>query len=536
MVKVKSCLSLCPIPDPKSFLGLSEDSVPDSLIVTLGKNLVLRTKTSDLQQLTSWNIRDHLTAPVVYDKYDDRYIGIFNHKSIKFWSKNEHNYEKAKTYKFTSKLHSTLTQANAGSILVFSNGSVQPFTLAIQLRKQAASPVIQSDESIIDAYVCTFNVVALIVANENTQVCHKLYLVSIDESKKINEIDLKNKNHSLVSHCFISNETDSTLLTFWSDGNICSIRLDTHLEPEFPGLTLMNIKNIKTTQPIAMQSINSKLLVLYGCDPSEEGALLLIVDTKLQAVVCRHYFKMYTKPPRLWVISSNIVLSMGQYLALVPFQMTSQLLDTRINTQIPDEKVTKTVYWENDNKNDEFVTYETYEDKFKNVLIQDKNLDTLLKSLDSSAEVPDSCLLSCIQIFLKETDSVRTDLLIKVFSFPPPKSAMFKNAINFDLAVKILTFILDTDHALFNSHTSDWITCIIDAYYHRFILSEDKKTQALLQELHTVAQMEVNSLLELTEMKPKLERRLEQLKKTNKNSGLTFSSSKSYSYDVVKFY
>lgn len=33
----------------------------------------------------------------------------------------------------------------------------------------------------------------------------------------------------------------------------------------------MNIKSIKTTQPIAMKSINGNLLVMYGCDPSEEG-------------------------------------------------------------------------------------------------------------------------------------------------------------------------------------------------------------------------------------------------------------------------
>ncbi|XP_026681381.1 nucleolar protein 11-like [Diaphorina citri] len=122
MVKVKSCLSLCPIPDPKSFLGLSKDFLPESLIVTLGRNLVLRTKTTDLQQLTSWNIRDHLTAPVVYDNYDNRYIGIFNHSFIKYWSENELNYEKAKKYKFTSKLHSVLTQDDSESIIVFSNG------------------------------------------------------------------------------------------------------------------------------------------------------------------------------------------------------------------------------------------------------------------------------------------------------------------------------------------------------------------------------------------------------------------------------
>ncbi|KAL1464571.1 hypothetical protein WDU94_004203 [Cyamophila willieti] len=539
MVKVKSCLSLCPIPDPKNFLGLSQDCVPESLIVTLGRNLVLRTKTTDMQQLTSWNIRDHLTAPVVYDTFDDRYIGIFNHSFVKYWSENEQNYEKAKKYKFTSKLHSIVTQNDAESLLVFTNGYVQPFNAAIHSRKQTITPIVQPDESIIDAHLCGLNLVALIVSCENKKECHKLYLVSTSDEIKPVQIELKNGDLTLVSHCVIVNETENTLITFWSDGNICSSRLGLQSVPEIPGPVIMNIKSIKTTQPIALQSINSNLLVLYGCDPGEEGALLLVVDTRLRAVVCRQYFKMYTKPPRLWVFQNNIVLSMGQYLALVPFQMTSQLLDTRIKTQLPDEQVTKTVHWEEGDMEQEekSVAYETHEDKFRYILDSEKDTETsLLNTLDSCAEVPDSCLLLCIKIILKNSTQTGTELLLKVLSFPPPKSVNFKKEFDFEAAVELLTRILDTGYALFNVHTCEWTTCIIDAYYHRFLLCDDKKIQELLQELHSIVQLEVNALLELSEIKPKLERRLDQLTNTKNDDGFNFSSSKSYSYEIVKLY
>ncbi|KAI5750237.1 hypothetical protein M8J76_013971 [Diaphorina citri] len=538
MVKVKSCLSLCPIPDPKSFLGLSKDFVPESLIVTLGRNLVLRTKTTDLQQLTSWNIRDHLTAPVVYDNYDNRYIGIFNHSFIKYWSENEVNYEKAKKYKFTSKLHSVLTQDDSESIIVFSNGCTQPFSAAIHSRKNTLSPVLQPDETIVDVQLCGLNLVALIASSNNNQDFYRLHLVSTNEDTRPVQIDLKNEDLTLVSYCIIANSTESTLITFWSNGNICSCKLGLQsTESEFPGPVIMNIKTIKTSQPIAMKGINANLLVLYGCDPGEEGALLLVIDTRLRAVVCRHYFKMYTKPPRLWVIQSNIVLSMGQYLALVPFQMTSQLLDTRIKTQLPDEQVTKTVHWEkSDGQQEDSVSYETYEDKFRLVLDQKENMDSLLKTLESCAEVPDSCLLQCIKVILNNPASMGTDLFLKVLSFPPPKSAKFKNSFDFESSVEFLTYILDTGYALVNGYTSEWTTCIIDAYYHRFLLCEDKKTQEILQDLHSIVQLEVNALLELSEIRPKLERRLEQLNRKNKDDGFSYSSSKSYSYEILKLY
>ncbi|XP_026686292.1 uncharacterized protein LOC103518779 [Diaphorina citri] len=492
---------------------------------------------------------------------------------------------------FTSKLHSVLTQDDSESIIVFSNGCIQPFSAAIHSRKNTLSPVLQPDETIVDVQLCGLNLVALIASSNNNQDLYRLHLVSTNEDTtpvqidlknedltlkalsslfvsiglnlvaliassnnnqdfyrlhlvSTNEdtrpvqIDLKNEDLTLVSYCIIANSTESTLITFWSNGNICSCKLGLQsTESEFPGPVIMNIKTIKTSQPIAMKGINANLLVLYGCDPGEEGALLLVIDTRLRAVVCRHYFKMYTKPPRLWVIQSNIVLSMGQYLALVPFQMTSQLLDTRIKTQLPDEQVTKTVHWEkSDGQQEDSVSYETYEDKFRLVLDQKENMDSLLKTLESCAEVPDSCLLQCIKVILNNPASMGTDLFLKVLSFPPPKSAKFKNSFDFESSVEFLTYILDTGYALVNGYTSEWTTCIIDAYYHRFLLCEDKKTQEILQDLHSIVQLEVNALLELSEIRPKLERRLEQLNRTNKDDGFSYSSSKSYSYEILKLY
>lgn len=126
-------------------------------------------------------------------------------------------------------------------------------------------------------------------------------------------------------------------------------------------------------------------------------------------------------------------------------------------------------------------------------------MEFLLNTLDTCAEVPDSVLLSYIKLILNNPASAgaATQLLLKVFSFPPPKSAKLKSTIDFEMAAELLTRILDTDYVLFDAYTSDWTMCIIDAYYHRFLLSEDEKTKSLLQELHMVAQLEVCFLYSL---------------------------------------
>ena len=44
MAKISSCYQLCPLIDQKSFLGVSDDAINGFVIVTLGKNIVIRYK------------------------------------------------------------------------------------------------------------------------------------------------------------------------------------------------------------------------------------------------------------------------------------------------------------------------------------------------------------------------------------------------------------------------------------------------------------------------------------------------------------
>jgi hypothetical protein len=44
MAKLCACYSLCPLIDQRSLLGVAEDSASGCVIVTLGKNIVIRYK------------------------------------------------------------------------------------------------------------------------------------------------------------------------------------------------------------------------------------------------------------------------------------------------------------------------------------------------------------------------------------------------------------------------------------------------------------------------------------------------------------
>lgn len=51
MAKLGTYYGLCPLIDQKSLLGISEDVIPGCVVVTLGKNMAIKYKVSNLTSL-----------------------------------------------------------------------------------------------------------------------------------------------------------------------------------------------------------------------------------------------------------------------------------------------------------------------------------------------------------------------------------------------------------------------------------------------------------------------------------------------------
>lgn len=52
-------------------------------------------------------------------------------------------------------------------------------------------------------------------------------------------------------------------------------------------------------------------MVIYGSDPSEEGALIALYDLKYDIVVAKQSLKMYANPPIMDVLGGNVLIPVG---------------------------------------------------------------------------------------------------------------------------------------------------------------------------------------------------------------------------------
>lgn len=52
-------------------------------------------------------------------------------------------------------------------------------------------------------------------------------------------------------------------------------------------------------------------VVIYGSDPSEEGALIALYDLKYDIVVAKQSLKMYANPPIMDVLGGNVLIPVG---------------------------------------------------------------------------------------------------------------------------------------------------------------------------------------------------------------------------------
>lgn len=65
----------------------------------LQNNNFLFLQLSDQKQVSGWTSRDHITAPVIYDVTQDKYVGVFNNNTLKTWEEDSTNLDKLKKFK-----------------------------------------------------------------------------------------------------------------------------------------------------------------------------------------------------------------------------------------------------------------------------------------------------------------------------------------------------------------------------------------------------------------------------------------------------
>jgi hypothetical protein len=136
----------------------------------------------------------------------------------------------------------------------------------------------------------------------------------------------------IVGHCILPSGHDPAILYLDEDGRLYYQSLlastttavqtkpttNTNSLPPPPMLIgslgkLVSVKTPVVIRPTPRSSSNGDYskIVVYGSDPSEEGALVFLYDLKYDIVVVKQALKLYGTPPIMDTVGNNIIIPVG---------------------------------------------------------------------------------------------------------------------------------------------------------------------------------------------------------------------------------
>lgn len=161
----------------------------------------------------------------------------------------------------------------------------------------------------------------------------------------------------MLGYCTLQKENENSLITFWSDGFLYSLPLPLQSEKDGIGHFVGTVDLVSRKSSLEMIPVSSNHLAIYAGDSSEEGAVLAIYNVKFGMIQAQANFKMFNKPPRMWLVNRNLIIVMGQRLMCVPFDLQTETLSALVGSKASYESIKNsgdicaimpTAVWEDD--------------------------------------------------------------------------------------------------------------------------------------------------------------------------------------------
>ncbi|XP_012259127.2 nucleolar protein 11 [Athalia rosae] len=339
MAKLSSYYTLCPLIDQQNLLGVEKDSKPGCVVVTLGKNIVIRYKLQDLKQLSSWSSSDRLTTQVIYDEIDNRYVAVFNENHIRVWNEHDSDLDKVKKHKFQSPFYTILRADQCPPILVRQNGSAASLSWALANRKSwNTNGILIKGENIKDCKLININKKLYLCMLTNTDEFHNYIMVPlndntyVEDGDNVTRIKMQRTSENLVGHTITQDNNNAYLLTLWSHGRLYSYPLIGHSAQPPPGNFLSVVTALSTKHPVIMVPLNNITIAAYGADVLEEGAVLIIYNLSFKLAQATQKLKLYTKDAKMWRVEDKLLLAANRHLAIAPYNLTPQRIEAMVGS------------------------------------------------------------------------------------------------------------------------------------------------------------------------------------------------------------
>lgn len=317
--------------------------------------------------MSSWSTKDRLTTQVIYDEIEDQYVAVFNENHIRVWSEDSSDLDKVKKHKFHCSFYTILKIDRYPPILVRPNGSTASLSWALNNRKLwQDNGILNKDEKIENSQLITVHSKLYLCMLTRSNNGHNYVIVLLNEPNyiqnitNVTKIGLQRASETLVGHVVIQDKNNAYLLTLckWkkrifftrsirylekfkeffliaftgSHGRLYSYPLIGYSTEKPPGKFLSVITTLSTKHPVIMTPLNEMTIAAYGADTQEEGAVLIIYNLLFKLAQATQKLKLYTKEAKLWKVEDKLLLAANRHLAIAPYSLTPQRIETMIGS------------------------------------------------------------------------------------------------------------------------------------------------------------------------------------------------------------
>lgn len=335
-----------------------------------------------------------------------------------------------------------------------------------------------------------------------------------------------------------------------------------------------------------MVSLSDDYIAMYGASAIDEGAVLIIYNLQFKVTQSKQIFKLFTMGARLWKVRDNLLVCVGQNLAVVPFRLDTEQIAALVGSHkvVQDENCEvsivqnlETVVWEEDTLS---VLSSSVPEKIRTHVaelaeqglsenqiceevipkyLEKSDVDSLSHCLDYFSEWPEICLAKLLKFCLTSAPSlfksnspvisetfpaslqplercVMVDkILAKSFSdilfLPHLRSELDLHDIL--LLFQYIIYLFSEDgHCLPNLDTVEtegklieWSCVLLDSNYQRFLLCRDANVKEVVDHLLKIVAANLNYLEDLQSVLPLL-------KQLHRGKCLSTTSNASFKYSI----
>lgn len=103
--------------------------------------------------------------------------------------------------------------------------------------------------------------------------------------------------------------------------------------PTDVGSYLNKFRCLRVDKPLTIASVSKNCVVIYGGNPNQDGASLVLYNTRFHFSTSHQHFKVHLDNCRLWVIGTYILMAVGQQLTCARFRFSQEKLSDIIGSK-----------------------------------------------------------------------------------------------------------------------------------------------------------------------------------------------------------